>query len=133
MAIELVDVDQIVTEDDLNTWLGGHVRERLGLSDWTGSSKHARQYALNRSLESLRRRNPPLQFSDLTYPQELSDAIKYGAAEHLYQLAMTGEGDVHDAQRKIWEHKFDAEMNGLMVTVAGGEDVPAGSVSAERR
>jgi hypothetical protein len=133
MAIELVDVDQIVTEDDLNTWLGGHVRERLGLTDWTGSSKHARQYALNRSLESLRRRNPPLQFSDLVYPQELSDAIKYGAAEHLYQLAMTGEGDVHDAQRKIWEDKFDKEMNGLMVTVSGGDDIPAGSVSAERR
>ena len=133
MAIELVDVDQIVTEDDLNTWLGGHVRERLGLTDWTGSSKHARQYALNRSLESLRRRNPPLQFSDLVHPQELSDAIKYGAAEHLYQLAMTGEGDVHDAQRKIWEDKFDKEMNGLMVTVSGGDDIPAGSVSAERR
>jgi hypothetical protein len=133
MAIELVDVDQIVTEDDLNTWLGGHVRERLGLSDWTGSSKHARQYGLNRTLESLRRRNPKIMFSDLVYPQELSDAIKYGAAEHLYQLAMTGDGDVHDAQRKIWEKKFDNEMNGLMVTVASGDDIPAGSVSAERR
>jgi hypothetical protein len=133
MAIELVDVDQLVTEDDLNTWLGGHVRERLGLTDWTGSSKHARQYALNRSLEALRRRNPPLTFSDLVFPQELNDAIKYGAAEHLYQLAMTGPGDVHDAQRKIWEDKFDREMSGLILTLSGGDTVPAGSISAERR
>ena len=133
MPIEIIDVDQIVDEENLNNWLGGHVRERLGLSDWQGSSKHARQYGLNRTLEALRRRNPSVSFSELVYPQELTDAIRYGAAEHLYQLAMTAGGDVHDAQRKIWETKFDREMNGLIVTVSGGEEVPAGSVSSERR
>ena len=133
MPIEIIDVDQIVSEENLNDWLGGHVRERLGLTDWQGSSKHARQYGLNRTLESLRRRNPAVSFSELVYPQELTDAIRYGAAEHLYQLAMTAGGDVHDAQRKIWEVKFDREMNGLLVTVAGGELIPTGSVSSERR
>jgi hypothetical protein len=133
MPIALVDVNTIVTDDYFNTFLGGYARTRLGLTDDQQSTYAARQYGLNRVLEALRRRVPPIHYHDLVSPEELRDATCYAAAEHLYQLAITSPNDVHDTQRQIWAEKFDHEMNGLMLTLRDGIQVPAESIHVGRR
>lgn len=139
MAIEIVDVDTLVTDTELDDFLGGQVYSGdidLAPEEWNQQAKVARQYALDRTLEALRRRSPPIAYSDLTYPQELRLAILYGAAEHLYQLAMSTAqvGDVFAKQRELWAEKFESEIANLAPTIGGSETVySSGSFQTGRR
>jgi len=137
MPITTVDVDLIISDEDFDEWLGGHVRSgpmQLQPSTWQ-DSKPARQYALDRVLEALRRRTPPIEYGQLQFPQELSLAVRYGAAEHLYQIAMsTGvESDIYMQQRMLWEMKFNNEISGLTPTLEGGVRGAAGGFAVSRR
>lgn len=137
MPITEVDVDLIISDQEFDEWLGGHVRSgptHLQPSTWQ-DSKPARQYALDRVLEALRRRTPPIEYGDLNFPKELSLAVLYGAAEHLYQIASsTGvESDILWAQREKWETKFDNEISGLTPTLTSGLRGPSGSFGVSRR
>ena len=132
MAIASVDVDNICSEQELNDFLGGLAQHKVGLQNAQGSTKYARQFALNRVLEMLQRRSPPIIYSDLQAPAELKHAVLYGAAEHLYQVAMTSGDDLHDKQRELWEQKFDKEVRGLVLTLSGDAQVHAGALEVER-
>jgi hypothetical protein len=120
-----VDVDQVVSADAFDEWLGGQVFTgpmKLAPDMWNLHAKPALQYALDRFLASLNRRVPPILYSDLQDPTELRFGVMYGAAEHLYQLAMTSGqfGDLYMEQRKLWAEKFDAEITGFVPTLSGG-------------
>lgn len=137
MPIETVDVDDLVTDKVFDDFLGGQVFTsdmRLAPEEWENGAKPARQYALDRTLETLRRRTPPIDYSDLAYPSELRLAILYGAAEHLYQLAMsTGQGtDIYEKQRQLWSEKFDAEVTNLAPTLVSGVLGTSGIAVARR-
>lgn len=137
MAIEDVDVNDIVDDDELNEFLGGFVfSDTMGLKpEMWDNTKPARQYALNRVLEALRRRTPPIRYADLMYPEEMKLAVLYGASEHLYTLALSTNmiGDVYVKQREIWEQKFDNEVSGFTPTLLGGIRGSSRSFGVSRR
>lgn len=136
MPIATVDVDTIVSDQALDEFMGGQVKTGpMGLAPetWQNAAKPARQHALNRVLEALRRRTPPIVYADLAQPTELADAVMYGAAEHLWSLAMTGPGDLGDTRRKYYGDKFDAALDGLTPTLSGGLRGTARSFGIERR
>lgn len=134
----IVDVDLITDDDGFDEWLGGQVHSedmRLAPDSWEGSSKPARQYALDRILEALRRRTPPIRWGDLEDKSELRLAVYYGAAEHMYQLAMStgATPDVYEKHREMWEKKFDNEVSGLTPSLIGGLRGTANSFGISRR
>ena len=137
MPIFDVDVDDICTDEDLDEFLGGQVHSgpmNLQPDAWQ-DAKPARQYALDRVLEALRRRTPPIDYGQLSFPKELKLAVLYGAAEHLYALSKTTniEGDVYEGHRRMWEQKFNEEISGLVLTLASGQRVSGGSFGVFRR
>ena len=124
MPIQEADVDEVVSDEDFNEWLGGQGfggAVELKPAAWD-SLKPARQHALDRLLEALRRRVPPIEWGDMGYKSELRMPVMYGAAEHLYQLAMsTALDDSNFAfQRKLWAEKFEDSLSGLTPTLTGG-------------
>jgi len=138
MAIQVVDVDTIVSDDELDEFLGGQAflaDQKLNPESWNETSKPARQHALDRMLEALRRRVPPITYGDLSDPTELKLGILYGAAERLYQLAMSTAGfnDVYAKQRELYETKFDNEVSGFTPTLSGGLRGTSGSIGVSRR
>lgn len=138
MAIQDVDVDDIVTDEMLDEFLGGQAfrsEVKLNPESWAQTSKPARQHALDLMLESLRRRVPPITYGDLADPTELKLGILYGAAERLYQLAMSTAGfnDVYVKQRELYETKFDNEVSGFTPTLSGGLRGTSGSIGISRR
>lgn len=131
----MADVNDILTDDAFNTFLGGQVRGATGLSPdaWYELSTPAREYAFNRVLESLRRRTPSIEYTDLSDPTELLDAVRYGAAEHIFQMAMTEAGDIFDTQRLIFAEKYRNEINGLSPTLVDGSSSSPRTFNVERR
>ena len=132
MPIEQGDVDAIVSEEQMNQFLGGQIRGddsmvSLAPEFWSENSLPARQYALDRVLDYLRRKVPPIYWSDLADPTELHLVIKYGAAEHLYQLAMSTAqtSDVFAEQRRLWAEKFDEAISSIALTLNDGEELPS--------
>jgi hypothetical protein len=51
----------------------------------------------------------------------------YGAAEHLYTLAMTSGqfGDLYSEHRKEWASRFEAWLTGFTPTLSGGLKGPS--------
>lgn len=129
------DVDEIVNDEAMNTFLAGQLRGPMKLAPeaWQQMSKPARSYAFHRVLESLRRRSPSISYDDLKDPSQLSDAIKYGAAEHICQMQMNDEGDLYDTQRKIWQQKFIDELISLSPELTDGTTASARTFTILRR
>ena len=130
MAIENIDPDLITSDEYMNTLLGGQAYGNdalveLAPAHWDGSTKPARKFALDRVLQYLRGKNPPIRYSDLINPEELALVVYYGAAEHLYQLALSTAqgGDVFEHQRQLWATKFEDALSGLTLTLPDGETV----------
>lgn len=138
MPIQDTDVNDIVNDKDFDNWLGGFVFSgpmALAPDVWSKAGTPARQYALDRILEALRRRSPPISYGDLQYPSELRLGVFYGAAEHLYQLAMStaGGGDLYSKQRELWAEKFDDFIRGLTPTLSDGHRGASGGFGVYRR
>lgn len=131
MPIEDVDVDTILTDQELDDFLGGAVSTGpmdLAPEAWQNKAKVARQFALDRILEYLRGRVPTIAYSDLAYPEEMKPGVKYGAAEHLYQLAMSTSqgGDVYAKQRELYAEKFQDWLAGFQPTTDAGLVITGG-------
>lgn len=137
MPIETVDVDEILTDKELDAFLGGQVFSGtmdLAPEEWQNKAKVARQFALDRILEYLRGRNPSISYGNLVYPEEMKAGVKYGAAEHLYQLAMSTAqvGDVYAEQRRLYAEKFTDWLTGFNPTLSTGTRVTMGGFSLGR-
>ena len=132
------DVDAIVGEEEFDEFLGGQVFSEdtmLAPDSWQRMSKPARQHALDRILDHLRSKTPPIYYSDLDDPTELKIAVMYGAAEHIYQLAMSTSqgGDIFAKQRELWEKKFDDKIAGITLTLNTGFRVGMQGIQVSRR
>jgi hypothetical protein len=138
MGIAIVDVDLIVSDEELDDFLGGQLFRtdiRLAPESWEDTGKPARQHALDKILDALRRRTPPLDFSDLGDITELKLPVLYGAAERLYQLAMStaAGGDNFAKQRELYAEQFENSVNGLTPTLQGGFRGTARGHAVQRR
>lgn len=134
MPIQVVDVSDIVSDEDLYQYDPAiRSRQELAPDDWQKTTKVARQYALDRALDALRRRVPPISFSDLAAPEELKLTIIFGALEHLYELAMTSEDSIHSVKRRLYAERFERSINGLSPTLSGGERGPNTMIPVARR
>lgn len=95
MSTTTLDPDDIATEAQLDEYLGGQLRGHTGLlpPSWE-DAKPARRFALESVMAHLRRLAVPIYEHHLLDPTELRDAVLFGAAAHLYRLAITRGGDV---------------------------------------
>ncbi len=128
MTTITLDLETICTDGDLDEFLGGQLRGGVGLIPpaWE-SAEPARRYALSRVVDHLARLPVPIRQSDIADPSELSRAVLYGAAAHLYTLAITRAGDfeVFAAAAKRFEGLFASELETLrprISTVLDGRD-----------
>lgn len=131
----MIDVDTVCTHADLGEEVGGVASlENVLPADWAGSSANARTGALRDVLKALLRRTPPVYSEDIQDPTELRDVVAYGAAERVYRAAMTTPDSVFATQRKIYDERFKAELQGLQVTVASSTRAHPGlGIVMERR
>ena len=131
-----IDVDDVCTHDQLNEFLGGHLTSKQNLqpSAW-GDSEPARQRALDRVLNALKRRTPPIREADLQDVTELREAVKLGAAEHLHMIATTSGADAElfAFKAKAFGKQFEDEINGLSPTLTGGGRGSTYSFAISRR
>lgn len=113
----MADVDQVITEDDFDEWFWGYITGPLNAAParWDGKSRPAREFALERILNYLRTRG--VTFEQLADPTQLRTAVRYGAAEHIFQGMMSSgqEGDVFAKQRALMAANFQDELQGLVV------------------
>lgn len=134
MPIQAVDVSTILDDEDLYQYDPAiRTRQELAPDEWQKTTLVARQYALDRTLEALRRRVPPIRYSDLASPEELRLTIIFGALEHLYELAMTSEDSVHGVKRRLYAERFEQSINGLSPTLSNGERGPNTMIPVSRR
>lgn len=85
-----IDVDDILTDAELDQWLGGQVLSGTTLlpAQWE-SALPARQYALEEVLRLFARSYPAIEETDIVSTDEFKRAILLGASARLYELAMT--------------------------------------------
>lgn len=114
-----IDVEAVCTDVQLDEYLGGALTKTINLlpAEWDDASP-ARSFALRRTLQSLARRSPPVLESDIADPTELHDAVLFGAAARLYDIAITsgGESEVFFHQARRYEAKFREEIESLVLT-----------------
>lgn len=131
-----IDVDTVCTDEQLDEFLGGHLtaNQHLQPADWATAAP-ARQYALDRIMNALRRRTPPILEADLSDVTELKFAVMLGAAEHLHMLAASSGGDVEvfAFKAKTYARQFEDEISGLSPTLVGGGRGSSFSFSVSRR
>ena len=127
------DANLVCTDDELNSFLGGELENLIPLL-WNGTAKPARQNALDVILDSFARRTPPIYAGDFNTSQ-IKRAVLFGAAERLYQIACTtgNQTDLFAFHQQTYGKKFEDEIQGMMLTVTGGERVAIGSLSISRR
>lgn len=114
------DVDLYCTHSDLADELGGSRKlARLVPPDATDATELVRAQALRDVLKALARRTPPITEAMISDPTELKDAVALGALMRLYRAAITAEGDVHDVLYRDFRRRFEAEVQGLTVTISG--------------
>lgn len=129
-----IDVDTIATDADLSNEVGGATKlANVIPADWSGSAKPARTAALEEILLTLSRRTPPIQEADLQIPAELKTAVVLGALERLYRRAMLESGDHFDAQRRIYERRYSAELLNVTPTVSDGGRATTFGIAIHRR
>jgi len=85
-----IDVDTILTDAELDEFLGGQVEGSTTLRpvSWENCAP-ARQFALDEILRLLKRAGPTIEEEDITATATLKRAVCLGAASRLYELAMT--------------------------------------------
>jgi hypothetical protein len=131
-----IDVNDVCTHSQLDVFLGGHLtaNQRLQPQAWD-DSEPARQYALDRIVNALKRRTPPILEADLQDVTELRLACQLGAAEHLHMLASSGGGDAElfAFKAKAYGKQFEDELNGLSPTLRGGARGSSCSFAVVRR
>lgn len=133
----MIDVDTIATDEDLDSELGGTGIAPLDalsilLRPGTTTARAARVKALERVLESLARRSPPVREAALLDVAQLQRAVVLGALEQLLEQAMTSDGDVFAVRRRLFAQRFAAELAGLTPRLSGGGRVVIG-MSVVRR
>lgn len=112
-----MDVDDILTDAELDEFLGGQLLAQSTLMprQWE-SALPARRYALDEVLRLLRRAHPEIDESlvDVASPS-LKRAVLLGAASRLYFLAMTQttDGSLFYALQKQYDKERDAEIRAL--------------------
>lgn len=131
-----IDVDDVCTDAQLDVFLGGRLtaNQRLQPQAWTDAAP-ARQYALDRVVNALKRRTPPILEADLQDVTELRLAVQLGAAEHLHMLAASSGSDVEvfAFKAKQYGRQFEDELNGLSPTLRGGGRGSSYSFAISRR
>jgi hypothetical protein len=131
-----IDVDDVCTESQLDDFLGGQLTagKNLRPKAWA-SCEPARQYALDRILNAMKRRTPPILEADLHDVTELRHAVELGASERLYMLAASSGGDseLFAFMAKKYGDQFEDEINGLSPTLTGGARGSTHSFSIARR
>lgn len=131
-----IDVDTICPDVDLDEFLGGQLTagQHLQPKAWA-NAKPARQYTLDRVMDALARRTPPIREADLADDTELKRAILLGSAEHLHTLAASSGADAELFAFKAREFgkRFDAEVNALTPTLVGGARGTTYSFAITRR
>lgn len=123
-----IDVEEVLTDAQLDEYLGGALRGGIGLLPpaWE-SALPARKHALDRVVDHLARLPVPVLEADLADVTELRRAVLYGACAHLYTLAITRAGDFETfaASAKRFDALFASELEGLrpkIATVLDGRD-----------
>lgn len=118
-----IDVDDILSDAELDEWLGGQVEDATTLrpAAWT-SAKPAREYALGETLRIFARNKPPVREHEITTPAVLKRAITLGAAARLYELAMTSapEPGFFFHMEKRYRSMFEDEVRRLAAEVLNG-------------
>lgn len=133
-AMSTIAIDDVCTEADLEQEVGGSaVLQSLIPSEWSGSAQKAREDALDDVVRALRRRTPPIREADLADVTELKMAVKFGALERLYRLAMTTSGSVHAEHRRLYSDRFSDEVNGLSPTLTDDTRGAVMSIAFHRR
>lgn len=89
-----IDVDDILTDDDLDEYMGGQALGATTLKPvaWD-DCKPARQYALDEVMRLLKRAFPKIDEVDIANTATLRRAVLLGASARLYRLAMTNCAD----------------------------------------
>jgi hypothetical protein len=89
-----IDVDALVSDAALDTFLGGRLNGQTSLKPraWA-DSKPARQFALDAILRYFRDATPTITEDHITDPSVLGHAVMQGAATRLYELALQGSPD----------------------------------------
>lgn len=131
-----ISVDDVLTEAALDEYLGGQLTATVNLmpAGWT-DAEPARQWALDRVLQSLKRRTPPILEGDIADVTELRDAVIFGAASRLYDIALTsaGESEVMFHKWREYDRKFNAELSSMVITGPASERIVSRSPSIMRR
>lgn len=111
-----IDVDSVLTDVDLNTWLGGQGTGATNLKPkaWP-SLKPARDHALAETLRILGNAHPSIAETDIVDTSKLEHAVKLGSAARLYELAITNAADasVFYAMEKKYRTQFEDEVRRL--------------------
>src|SRR5690606_31980000 len=89
-----INVDDILTDAELDEWLGGQVESAATLRPvvWS-SARPAREFALGEVLRIFARHKPPVTEDDILDASVLKRALMLGSAARLYELAMTSAPD----------------------------------------
>ncbi len=106
-----IDVDAILTDAELDDFLGGQVNAQTTLRPvgWTNATP-ARRYALDEVLRILRRAHPSIAEVDLDLMSpSLKRAVLMGSAARLYQLAIATAVDA--SLFYALEKKYTTERN----------------------
>ena len=122
MTTTTLDPDASCTDAQLDEFLGGKIRGAATIlpATWE-SAKPARRFALETVMAHLRRLPVPVYEYHLQDPTELRNAVLFGAAAHIYVLAMTRGGDIElfAKMATYYQDKFDTEVAKLNPSVTG--------------
>lgn len=113
----MIDVDDVLTDAELDEFLGGQVLGQTTLlpAGWE-DAQPARQFALGEVLRLLRRSTPSVAEDDVDPTHEaLKRAVLLGAAARLYQLAISSAVDasLFYAMEKRYKAERDDEIRAL--------------------
>lgn len=127
-VVSTTPIADVATDADISDELSAG--ELANVIDDGGDAEKVRQKAFDEVLKALPRRIPPIAESMLVDVTELKDSVVYGALSRLYLNASHGAGDTFHTKHRFWQRRFEAEVNGLVVTLpdvqrsAGGLSIP---------
>lgn len=133
---DLINVDDVLTHERLDDYLGGKLTAQVHIAPKTDlDTRKVRTTALDEVLEALAGRTPPIRETDIVRASELRSAVMHNAAKHLYRLAMTSGADAElfHALYRAERDEYAAAINQLRPTVGSGEKATAWSIGISRR
>ena len=131
-----IDVEDVATDAQLNALLLGQLTANIKLLPVAlADASTLRQWALDRTLQRLKRRTPPIFEADISDVTELRDAVLFGAAEKLFEgaLSSAADGQVFHAKWQYYSAQFNSEINNLIVTGPAQERISSRGPSITRR